>query len=341
MKRITGLIGRDELVADVVREIRKGKHVLLTGPVGVGKSAVLKAAIWQIERREDERRQLEPLSEGSPAARTAVATERRKQRLLAVVYLHEHQAKGQFVTLARRLLQTGIVKPSALGLAKGLDSEPLEEIAWASVKRTVNRSSVRDLTGALIPALHEYKDRGGQCIVAVDDMTNLTPTQQAFWLAVFDCTQVVACASTKKQSLSKLWWKMKEIEVKPLTPEASEEIVKIYIVKKGVLIESPDLYVSHVVKQSGGNPQAIRDMLDESDKERVVNKQQIREMRHQAEVRYLDFTPVMLVSGACIIGARYIGMGMGDKALYIMSGMAAALFMSLRFFLFKGAGKAN
>jgi hypothetical protein len=49
----------------------------------------------------------------------------------------------------------------------------------------------------------------------------------------------------------------------------------------------------------------------------------------------------MLVSGACLIGARYIGMGMGDTALYIMSGMAAALFMSLRFFLFKGAGKAN
>jgi energy-coupling factor transporter ATP-binding protein EcfA2 len=139
MKRITGLIGRDALVADVVREIRKGKHVLLTGPVGVGKSAVLRAAIWQIERREEEHRQLEPLSEGSPAARTVVSPERRKQRLLAVVYLHEHQAKGQFVTMARRLLQTGIVKPSALGLAKGLDSEPLEAIAWASVKRTVNR----------------------------------------------------------------------------------------------------------------------------------------------------------------------------------------------------------
>jgi hypothetical protein len=131
------------------------------------------------------------------------------------------------------------------------------------------------------------------------------------------------------------------MEVKPLTPEASAEIVRIYIARKGVLIESPELYVSHVVKQSGGNPQAIADMLDKSAKERVVNKQQIREMRHQAGVRYLDFTPVMIVAGACIIGARYIGMGMGDKALYIMAGMSAALFMSLRFFLFKGAGKAN
>lgn len=42
------------------------------------------------------------------------------------------------------------------------------------------------------------------------------------------------------------------------------EIVKKYITAKGVLIESPDLYISHVVKQSGGVPQAIYDMLDES-----------------------------------------------------------------------------
>jgi MoxR-like ATPase len=41
-------------VADVVREIRKGKHVLLTGPVGIGKSRVLEAAIKRIERRQDE-----------------------------------------------------------------------------------------------------------------------------------------------------------------------------------------------------------------------------------------------------------------------------------------------
>jgi MoxR-like ATPase len=64
MKRITGLIGRDELVADVVREIRKGKHVLLTGPVGIGKSAVLIEAIRRIERRKSERVSLEITQDG-------------------------------------------------------------------------------------------------------------------------------------------------------------------------------------------------------------------------------------------------------------------------------------
>ena len=33
MQKITGLIGRDDLVMQVVKEIKKGKHIVLTGPV--------------------------------------------------------------------------------------------------------------------------------------------------------------------------------------------------------------------------------------------------------------------------------------------------------------------
>ena len=56
MDDIVGLIGRDELVSDLVAEIRKGKHVILTGPVGIGKSAVLKAAL---ERAGDQDRAID------------------------------------------------------------------------------------------------------------------------------------------------------------------------------------------------------------------------------------------------------------------------------------------
>lgn len=178
-------------------------------------------------------------------------------------------------------------------------------------------------------------------LIAVDDMTRLTPTQQAFWLAVFEHAQVVTCASERKNGLRKLWWKMKAIEVPPIPADQAKALVKEYTARKGVLIEAPDLYVAHVVKQAGGNPQAMHDMLDESSKERVVDKRQIREMRHQAGVRYMDFTPVMIVVGALVVATRYIAIGLGDKSMYILAGLGAALFLSVRFFMFKGAGKAN
>ncbi|MGZ8253199.1 MAG: hypothetical protein ACXWT7_12725, partial [Methylophilaceae bacterium] len=200
----------------------------------------------------------------------------------------------------------------------------------------INRMSMRDLTHAIIPALARADTKP---VIAVDDLTSLTPTQMAFWLAIFDHAQVIGCASEKKSRVKKLWWKMKDIVVKPLPPPVVRDVVKAYIVKKGVLIESPDLYISHVVKQSGGVPQAIYDMLDESGKERIIDKRKVREMRHEAGIMYLDFTPMVMILGAVIVSMRYIGMGTGDKTLYIMGGMGAALFLTFRFFIFKGVGR--
>ena len=55
MREITGLIGRDSLVEKAAQEVRKGRHVILTGGVGVGKSSVLNAVLARLERRRDER----------------------------------------------------------------------------------------------------------------------------------------------------------------------------------------------------------------------------------------------------------------------------------------------
>ena len=310
MRQITGLIGREALVEQIAREARKGRHLLLTGPVGIGKSAVLNAVLDRLLLRQN----------------------------LTLIHIHEHQAKGQFLELARGLLESGLLKPSALELDENLDALDPSQLEWLKLKRPVNRLSIRDLTAAIVPALHAQK---GRVLIAVDDLTNLTPTLTAFWLAVFEAAQLIACASVKKPNLAKLWWKLAEIEVPPLSPEATRELVQTYITQQGMLIESPGLFIGHVVKQSGGNAQAIADMLDDSAKERLVDQRKIRAMKHAAGVRYVDFTPVMIVALASVVGARYLAIGTGDTELYIFAGMLTAVVISVRVFLFRGAGKAN
>lgn len=334
------LFGRDTLIAEVVREIEKGKHLVLTGPVGIGKSAVLLEALKRIEPRRSEWYQFDPVAAdvGEIAVAPAALPEDPDRKDRVLVYLSDHQAKGQFVQMARRLIETGVLRPSSLDLAKKYDAMAPRDIPWKEIRRHIARLSIRDLTGAVIPAIYAFE---GRVLIGVDDMTSLTPTQQAFWLALFEHAQVVTCASDRKAGLRKLWWKMKAVEVPPLPPEASAAVVRDYIASRGMLIEAPDLYVGHVVKQAGGSPQAIRDMLEESSKEKRVDKRQLRAMRHAAGVRYMDFTPVMLIGVAAVVGTRYLAIGLGDTALYIMAGMAAALLIAARFFIFRGAGRAS
>jgi len=158
MDDIVGLLGRDELVADLVAEIRKGKHVILTGQVGIGKSAVLKAALEKVSDRVE-----------------------------LVIKLHDHQAKGQFVEMARQMLALGLVSAKELELPVKFHELPAAQIDWREVKSQVNRMSMRDLTQAIIPALARAENKP---VIAVDDLTSLTPTQMAFWLAIFDHAQV-------------------------------------------------------------------------------------------------------------------------------------------------------
>lgn len=311
MREMTGLIGRDDLVDKVVKEARKGRHLLLTGPPGIGKSAVLEAVTTRLVDRYND---------------------------IHLISIDEQQAKGQFLSLTRGLLELGLVRPSALELDASLDEADPATIQWLKIKRQVNRLSIRDLCAAIIPAIHAHP---GRVLIAVDDLTTVTPTMVAFWLAILDGAQLIGCASEKRKNLARLWWKLAEIPVPPLKPEVARQIAKTYVQQTGTLIEAPGLFLAQVVHQANGNPQALADLLADSSKERVVNKQKIREMKHGAGHRYFDFTPVMIVALASVVGTRYLAMGTGDTELYIFAGMLAAVVISLRVFLFRGAGKAN
>lgn len=309
MEEFTGILGREPLIEEARRELKKGKHLLLSGPVGIGKSAVLAKSLA-----------------AQPARRV-------------IFRLYDTQAKGQFIGLVQQMLAADMLTAEALQLPDKFRDTPGSGIEWSHVRRHISRLSIRDLSHAIIPALADHAEHGEKPLIAVNDLTFLTPTQQAFWLAVFEFAQVAGCASARKSGLKKLWWKMQVLEVPPLPPEVAAAVVKAYIAKRGVLIESPELYIAHVVRQSGGVPQAIQDMLDASAKERVVNKRRIREMRHEAGVRYFDFTPVMIVTGAGLVATRYVALGMGDRMLYVMAGIGAALFLAVRMLLMRGSAR--
>jgi hypothetical protein len=49
----------------------------------------------------------------------------------------------------------------------------------------------------------------------------------------------------------------------------------------------------------------------------------------------------MIMALASVVGGRYLAIGTGDTEPYIFAGMLAAVVISIRVFLFEGAGKAN
>jgi hypothetical protein len=181
-----------------------------------------------------------------------------------VIHVNEHQAKGQFLEIARGLLESGLLKPSALELDDRLDDLDPAALEWVKIKRSVNRLSIRDLCAAIVPALHAHR---GRVLIAVDDLTLVTPTLVAFWLAILDAAQLIACASAKRPNVAKLWWKLAEIEIPPLSPEhARAHRPNLPATDREPWWNRPPLFIAHVVQQANGNPQALADLLADSRK---------------------------------------------------------------------------
>ena len=74
--------------------------------------------------------------------------------------------------------------------------------------------------------------------------------------------------------------------------------------------------------------------------ERRVDQRQMRALRHAAGVRYFDFTPVLIIALASVIGARaLVAIGAGDTEPDRFAGMQAAVVITLQIFLIWGRGR--
>jgi len=70
-------------------------------------------------------------------------------------------------------------------------------------------------------------------------------------------------------------------------------------------------------------------------------------MRHDAAEKNFDVTPVMIVTGAGagagagagIVALRYVALGLGDRTMYVMAGIGAAMFLAVRMLLMKGSAR--
>lgn len=304
MDETVGLVGRDRALSRAETILGKGVHLLVTGRAGIGKSAFMRALRDRSER----------------AGRLCVS-------------VPEGNTKNAIIELARQVHE-------AVGLRVPEDVIPPRwraqvrrtgRVEWSRIERNVGRRPSRDNMAMIASSL-----KGHQVVVFIESL-EVPPSQAEFYAVLPDVAQVVAAMadSNRRIRIQRLLWRFQEqIELPSLDAAASREIAERWLQVHPVRFESDrvrEAFVKAVAQDSGGVPTAIQGMLEKAAAEPEVTRSSVREFTHEAGVRYIDMTPMLILGLVVVIAARYIARGMDSIELYVISGIGIALFLGLRF----------
>jgi hypothetical protein len=167
-------------------------------------------------------------------------------------------------------------------------------------------------------------------VLVIDNLHKLRGSDIEVFLILLESFTVLAAADDTPTRLKQIWWKFRRIDLAPLGAEDSKALVKHY--SKGLTIIDYNLLETKILSLAGGLPLAIVEMINQVKGRSVVRNKDVRDIYHEAGVRYRDWSPSLLIVWALIIIFRFVALGSHSFEGYILAGFGmAAVMTAIRF----------
>jgi len=245
-----------------------------------------------------------------------------------VIYVERIQPiKSALLSIAEILHKDGRLK------IEGVVAEYLE---WQDLKAKVSQLYPAELLNCVIDGI-----RGQGYILILDHLDEIAPSMAFTVSLLMDEALVLGAARDLKDSdrLMRIWWAFDVIELKNLSREESLELLWSFADKDRV--EDKVMFENKVLNHSAGNPLAIIEMAKKTLHLEFDSPEKIRDLHHDAGLKYFDLTPALLIVGALIVAARFVALGLNDVDTYILAGSAGAFFIILRYYIYRSTRKTK
>jgi replication-associated recombination protein RarA len=120
--------------------------------------------------------------------------------------------------------------------------------------------------------------------------------------------------------------KLPIFKLEPLKDEEIRNIMREEAQRQGINLSISEL--SRLQAAAGNNPAIARRVIREAALGLSVGES------NQQHYQYIDGTPILLALLCCIGVVRFVGIGMGDKAIYIIGGILTLLTLAVRAILY-------
>jgi len=266
------IFGRESMVEDIKSNLNKKQPVLLIGPLGIGKSHLLK---------------------------------------------YMAKAAGPSTLY--------IASPSPIKNMLSLICDKLNA-DWR--KQVISRASTKDIVDYIVKA------KGAKPpILIIDNLQNLKISDVDVMIVLLENFTILGATEELTGKLKQIWWKFKQFEVKSLSDKSSKELIKY--LTQNLSISDYEMLETRIMSLSDKLPLALVDMVHQISRSPVVTKDVIRDVYHEAGIRYRDWSYAIIVLWGLMISFRFVALGSHSFEGYILAGFGTAFLMVLRFFMFK------
>ena len=189
----------------------------------------------------------------------------------------------------------------------------LKEIAKAQGLEGTSRMKLAELEKQIM--------KGPKVALFLDDLDRATPKLIGFLVAVDERWPVyMAGVEPFREELKRLLWGKQKIRLKPIVRESRTKLAELCVEQTGTTVP-----VSTLANQSRGIPGRTW---------AIARGEYVREDSERVEGEEINIAPVLLIFVAGIMALRYIGMGIGERDIYMLGGIGMGAAVFLRYFIF-------
>jgi hypothetical protein len=311
-------LGREEEIRQVVTNLRLGRHTLVLGERGMGKTAVVVRALSILEGEEET---------ASPPDLFAETARRR----------------GRTITVLRAVPLGDCLKEIAEQLWHGKElllPQPLADVRdWDAIRKWLTG---RGSAGQQAVVCESLRAVPGTCRVVFRTLDRISPGHQTFLESMLLVAVVCAEAARPRENycFKRIWSSFTRVELKALPDAICRQMIITLMDQYGIQVADKELYVREVLKSANGNPFQIRNILWHGARQRRLGHQEIRSLRRTEEGEYFNMGPIYIFGASVFTLFKIFSLGMDNREFYIyFSALGFLVYLTFRvfrnFFLFR------
>jgi hypothetical protein len=318
--------GREEEFYELLSNLQSGRHTLLVGERGIGKSRLMLEARKVLSGRK-RRIDCSPRMISQLQGKLVLPVNPDQYHIIAL----EHASPpGDVVKeIAEQLYRHGNLKIPVEGESDG----------WAAVRKLLAGPGGAKLRPAILEGIARSQR---PYLLFFDSLDRLSPGQHALFESLMSIAVVCAAVTQIKTQLvfKRIWTSFATIELEALPESACLLLIDHCLDTYPIRVIDRELYRREVLKAANGNPYQIKNLIWHGTRANRLEAEDIRSLRRIEQGAFFNMGPAYIFVAGGFTLFKIFSLGTDNREFYIyFSALGFLVFMIFRifraFFLFR------